>query len=139
MSTKKRQREEEDVEPQAGLHDSNASPAGDEPEDFGPAAPDVPPAKRRKVLKFHKLYLSQLPSSDKYERSFMHRDSVTHIAVAPRTDFIITASSDGHVKFWKKQPTGIEFVKHFRSHLGTIAISLRPLCLRTCTQLYPLD
>ena len=36
-----------------------------------------------------------------------------------RTDFIITASVDGHVKFWKKQEEGIEFVKHFRAHLGT--------------------
>lgn len=36
-----------------------------------------------------------------------------------RTDFIITASQDGHVKFWKKkEDQGIEFVKHFRSHLG---------------------
>lgn len=37
-----------------------------------------------------------------------------------RTDFVITASQDGHVKFWKKrEDEGIEFVKHFRSHLGT--------------------
>lgn len=37
-----------------------------------------------------------------------------------RTEFIVTASSDGHVKFWKKQPESIEFVKHFRSHLAPI-------------------
>jgi len=37
-----------------------------------------------------------------------------------RTDFIITCSCDGHIKFWKKQETGIEFVKHFRGHLGNI-------------------
>ena len=36
------------------------------------------------------------------------------------TDFLITASIDGHVKFWKKQETGIEFVKHFRAHLGKV-------------------
>ena len=36
-----------------------------------------------------------------------------------RTGFILTASCDGHVKFWKKcEEGGIEFVKHFRSHLG---------------------
>jgi len=35
-----------------------------------------------------------------------------------RTDFIVTASQDGHVKFWKKQVEGVEFVKHFRAHLG---------------------
>jgi peptidylprolyl isomerase domain and WD repeat-containing protein 1 len=26
----------------------------------------------------------------------------------------------GHLKFWKKKPAGIEFAKHFRSHLGPI-------------------
>jgi len=33
----------------------------------------------------------------------------------------------GHLKFWKKKPIGIEFAKHFRSHLGPIeglAVSL---------------
>ncbi|VDN39128.1 unnamed protein product [Gongylonema pulchrum] len=34
------------------------------------------------------------------------------------TDFIITASIDGHLKFWKKKHgEGIGFVKHFRCHL----------------------
>lgn len=43
----------------------------------------------------------------------------------PRTDFVITASQDGHVKFWKKkEDEGIEFVKHFRSHLGMFNIIL---------------
>lgn len=35
-----------------------------------------------------------------------------------RTDFLVTASADGHVKFWKKKEQGVEFVKHFRAHLG---------------------
>jgi peptidylprolyl isomerase domain and WD repeat-containing protein 1 len=38
-----------------------------------------------------------------------------------RTDFIISASCDGHIKFWKKKAEGgIEFVKHLRAHLGAI-------------------
>ena len=37
-----------------------------------------------------------------------------------RTGFIITFSCDGHIKFWKKEERGIEFVKHFRGHLGNI-------------------
>lgn len=37
-----------------------------------------------------------------------------------RTEFVITGSVDGHVKFWKKMEESIEFVKHFRSHLGPI-------------------
>lgn len=37
-----------------------------------------------------------------------------------RTNFVITASFDGHVKFWKKQEDLIDFVKHFRAHLMAI-------------------
>ena len=36
------------------------------------------------------------------------------------TDFIITTSVDGHLKLWKKQDTGIEFVKHYRAHMMPI-------------------
>lgn len=37
-----------------------------------------------------------------------------------RTEFLITTSIDGHVKLWKKQDQGIEFVKHYRAHLAQI-------------------
>jgi peptidylprolyl isomerase domain and WD repeat-containing protein 1 len=36
------------------------------------------------------------------------------------TDFVITTSVDGHLKLWKKQDTGIEFVKHYRAHMMPI-------------------
>lgn len=75
--------------------------------------------KKQKVLPFESLYLENLPSSETYEHSYMHRDVVTHIIVT-KTDFVITASQDGHLKFWKKQEEGIEFVKHFRCHLAPI-------------------
>ncbi|KAK4312296.1 hypothetical protein Pmani_016263 [Petrolisthes manimaculis] len=72
-----------------------------------------------KVLKHEQMYLDNLPCSEYYEKSYMHRDNVTHVVVT-KTDFIITGSCDGHIKFWKKQEEGVEFVKHFRSHLGNI-------------------
>lgn len=37
-----------------------------------------------------------------------------------RTDFVLTTSLDGHLKLWKKQASGIEFVKHYRAHLGPV-------------------
>lgn len=37
-----------------------------------------------------------------------------------RTDFLLTTSIDGHLKLWKKQEQGIEFVKHYRAHLAPI-------------------
>ncbi|MFH4976620.1 hypothetical protein AB6A40_003329 [Gnathostoma spinigerum] len=72
------------------------------------------PTKR---FKFEEAYLRAIPTATQYEKSFMHRDVITHV-IAAITDFIITASADGHLKFWKKKHAeGIEFVKHFRCHL----------------------
>ncbi len=99
-------------------------------------------------IQLDNVYASYLPSSDYYERSYMHRDILTHLIVTV-TDFLISASQDGHIKFWKiitpdyikQQQTAaqyisyknndekeantnslingpIEFVKHFRAHLG---------------------
>jgi peptidylprolyl isomerase domain and WD repeat-containing protein 1 len=114
--------------------EADVGPADDD--DFGPPRPsdvdetsdahnnnnahdEEQPKKKQKIVKFEKLYLDLLPSAELYERSYMHRDVLSHIVVS-KTDFIITASVDGHVKFWKKQPLGIEFVKHFLSHTGSV-------------------
>ncbi|KAH1002583.1 peptidylprolyl isomerase domain and WD repeat-containing protein 1 [Dendroctonus ponderosae] len=85
----------------------------------GPSISEAVQPKKRKTLPFERLYLDNLPCAESYEKSYMHRDIITHTVVTP-TDFIITASCDGHIKFWKKSEQGIEFVKHFRSHLGPI-------------------
>lgn len=34
------------------------------------------------VLEYEKVYLENLPSAETYERSYMHRDVITHVAVA---------------------------------------------------------
>ncbi|RYR79156.1 hypothetical protein Ahy_A01g004005 [Arachis hypogaea] len=81
----------------------------------GPA----PRARPKRPLQFEQAYLDALPSANMYEKSYMHRDVVTHVAVSA-AEFFITGSIDGHLKFWKKRPIGIEFAKHFRSHLGPI-------------------
>ncbi|KIM28414.1 hypothetical protein M408DRAFT_8792 [Serendipita vermifera MAFF 305830] len=49
----------------------------------------------------------------------MHREPINFVTVT-RTDFIITTSVDGHLKLWKKQEVGIEFVKHYHAHLSPI-------------------
>lgn len=95
------------------MHDANT----DSNDFVGPSLSEAAPPTKRKFLPHEKLYLDALPSAESYERSYMHRDMVSHCLVTA-TDFIITASSDGHIKFWKKMEVGIEFVKHFRSHLG---------------------
>ncbi|KAK2707823.1 hypothetical protein QYM36_015492 [Artemia franciscana] len=100
--------------------DENGQNYETEEEFIGPLPTEAePPAKKKKVLKFESIYLDNLPSSEMYEKSYMHRDVVTHL-VLTRTDFLITGSCDGHVKFWKKMEEGIEFVKHFRAHLGSV-------------------
>lgn len=95
-------------------------PEGVEDEEAADVGPVLPKAKKRKVLEYEQSYLHTLPLTDMYEKSYMHRDIVTQVAVAQQADFFITASTDGHIKFWKKQPLGVEFAKHYKAHLGPV-------------------
>lgn len=90
-------------------------------DDDGPMIGPGLAAHRRpkRPLRFEQAFLESLPCANMYEKSYMHRDVVTHVAVSA-ADFFVTGSADGHIKFWKKKPIGIEFAKHFRSHLGPI-------------------
>lgn len=90
------------------------------------------------MLPHEKVFLENMPSADQYYKSFMHRDVINFVTVTRcvdyrlsvanrlnaagpyRTDFIITTSFDGNLKFWKKQEEGIEFVKHYHAHLTPI-------------------
>ncbi|KAF7314316.1 Peptidyl-prolyl cis-trans isomerase [Mycena kentingensis (nom. inval.)] len=104
-----------------GDNDPPAVGEDDSDDEVGPmpvAASDVA-KKKRKVLLHEKLYLEHLPDAEQYYKSFMHRD-VINFCVVTRTDFIVTTSVDGHLKLWKKQEEGIEFVKHYRAHLTPI-------------------
>lgn len=97
-----------------------ASPPEEDQADaeVGPMLPEQ--SKKRKVLPFEEQYLERLPLADMYEKSFMHKDWVTHVAFAPSSEFFISASVDGVVKFWKKVEVGIEFAKQYKAHLGPI-------------------
>ena len=64
--------------------------------------------------------MNALPASARYSKSLMHKEQLSFVTVTPFTDFVITSSVDGVVKFWKKMADGIEFVKEFRAHPGEI-------------------
>lgn len=87
---------------------------------MGPQLPSAVPKKKRRVLPYEKLYISALPKSSRYSKSLMHKEQLSFVTVTPLTDFIITSSVDGVVKFWKKIAQGIEFVKEFKAHQGEI-------------------
>ena len=79
----------------------SAESEDDSDDDFvGPSIADAVPQKKKKVLEYEHVYLENIPTGINYEKSFMHRDVVTFTAVAGNTDFAVTASCDGHVKFW---------------------------------------
>ncbi|KAG8488597.1 hypothetical protein CXB51_016499 [Gossypium anomalum] len=104
-------------EPQNGNGKLNTIAEEEEEPVIGPGP--APRARPKRPLQFEQAYLDSLPSANMYEKSYMHRDVVTHVAVSS-ADFFITGSVDGHLKFWKKKAVGIEFAKHFRSHLDPI-------------------
>ncbi len=87
---------------------------------MGPQLPSAAPKKKRRVLPYEKLYISALPKSARYSKSLMHKEQLAFVSVTPLTDFLITSSVDGVVKFWKKAAQGIEFVKEFKAHQGEI-------------------
>ncbi|EKX47585.1 hypothetical protein GUITHDRAFT_106571 [Guillardia theta CCMP2712] len=97
-------------------------------EEAGPMPPPSHPNKKRKVLEFQQVFLDHLPSAQLYEaqRSYMHQNQVLHVKFT-KTNFLITGSAEGHIKFWKKKSKEIEFVKRFFAHLGPVtsmAVSL---------------
>ncbi|KAI2809649.1 Peptidylprolyl isomerase domain and WD repeat containing protein 1 [Blomia tropicalis] len=111
-SPKEKRIKTKEIDNEEGNLDANE----DDEDVIGP----IPIPKKKKSIPFEKIYLDNLPKSEAYEKSYMHRDAVKFVIVARNTHFIITGSIDGHVKFWIKKAVGIEFVKHFRAHLGTI-------------------
>ncbi|KAI0880398.1 uncharacterized protein GGS22DRAFT_85490 [Annulohypoxylon maeteangense] len=90
-------------------------------DDMGPQLPSSAsaPKKKRRRLPHEKLYVEALPKSARYYKSLMHKEQLSFVNVT-RSDFLITTSTDGVVKFWKKMAQGIEFVKEFKAHQGDI-------------------
>ncbi|RSL66203.1 hypothetical protein CEP53_003433 [Fusarium sp. AF-6] len=89
-------------------------------DDMGPQLPSEAPKKKRRVLPHEKLYVAALPKSARYSKSLMHKEQILFATWTPLTEFLITSSVDGVVKFWKKIAQGIEFVKEFKAHNGEI-------------------
>ncbi|KAI5294563.1 hypothetical protein KEM52_003716 [Ascosphaera acerosa] len=121
-ASSKRSREAEDHE--APAHSDSSS----DDDDYGPALPAAAtaataPKKKRRRLPYEKHYISSLPAGLRYSKSLMHRDQLAFVTWTPHTDFLITTSIDGFVKFWKKTPVGegaVEFVKEFKAHAGAV-------------------
>ncbi|KAG6586951.1 Peptidylprolyl isomerase domain and WD repeat-containing protein 1 [Phytophthora cinnamomi] len=116
----------------------HARDEGASSDDDGPMPMPMPMAqparKKHKKLPLEAAFVRNLPSAAMYERSFMHRAAVSHVLVAPETQFVVTASVDGHVKFWKKMARGIEFVKHYKAHLKEVTgLAVSADGLRLCS------
>ncbi|KAL1841496.1 hypothetical protein VTJ49DRAFT_6987 [Mycothermus thermophilus] len=103
----------------AGDNSDNGSDSSSD-DDMGPQLPSAAPKKKRRVLPYEKLYISALPKSGRYSKSLMHKEQLSFVIMTPITEFLITTSVDGVVKFWKKVSEGIEFVKEFKAHQGPI-------------------
>ena len=50
------------------------------------------------------VFLENVPSSEHYHVSWMHADIVTAVVSSVKHGYIVTASRDGVVKFWKRLP-----------------------------------
>jgi peptidylprolyl isomerase domain and WD repeat-containing protein 1 len=109
--------EKENGEPSISKDETSDS----DDDDIGPALPsEEAPKKKRRKLPYERQYIAALPTSTRYSKSLMHKDQLSFCTFTPHTDFLITSSVDGYVKFWKKVSGGIEFVKEFKAHNGEI-------------------
>lgn len=118
-------RSHDEAEEENGKERDNAPGDSDsDSDDIGPALPsaaaDGAPKKKRRKLPYEKQYIAALPSAPRYSKSLMHREQLPFIAFTAHSDFLITTSVDGYVKFWKKVAGGIEFVKEYKAHEGEI-------------------
>ncbi|KAL8674243.1 MAG: hypothetical protein Q9224_007502, partial [Gallowayella concinna] len=104
----------------ASADTNNIAETSSDDDDIGPTLPSLAPEKKRRKLPYEKLYINALPCSQRYSKSLMHKDQLSFVTITPYTDFLITSSIDGVVKFWKKVAVGIEAVKEFKAHLGEI-------------------
>ncbi|KDD76769.1 hypothetical protein H632_c112p2, partial [Helicosporidium sp. ATCC 50920] len=108
--------------PESAEDDPDVGPSlpPEEEAEVGPAPVSAPAPKKRKTLEYEKEYLRSLPLSEMYEQSYMHRERVTCLCFVAGPDFLLTGSSDGRVKFWKKTTRGIEFAKEYRAHTAPV-------------------
>lgn len=106
----KRQLSDSDEETNEYAKNANGNGASnnEERDDNEPAQSERDQGNKRKIkrkkLEFEHIYLSQLPSSEGYEKSYMHKENITHVLSATKTDFIITGelinqkhSTDAHL------------------------------------------
>jgi len=123
QGVKRTRKEVEDEEKAATTGDAKTvddDTSSEDDDDLGPALPSEAPKKKRRKLTYEKFYVAALPSSTRYSKSLMHRDQLCFNTFTPYSDFLITSSIDGFVKFWKKVSGGIEFVKEFKAHDGEV-------------------
>ncbi|KAI0387258.1 hypothetical protein F5Y04DRAFT_239777 [Hypomontagnella monticulosa] len=101
--------------------ENNGGDSSSDDDDMGPQLPSTAgaPKKKRRVLPHEKLYIEALPKSARYSRSLMHKEQISFVNVT-RSEFLITTSVDGVVKFWKKAVPWIEFIKEFKAHQGEV-------------------
>ena len=66
-----------------------------------PAADDQEGETRKRPRKEVKLW--DVPLSRNYAISLMHRETVSHAVTSTKHGYVLTASADGVVKFWKRQ------------------------------------
>jgi len=102
------------------------------------AADQQPPSKKARLTASSGS--SDVPLSNHYEVSYLHRSTVTRAVCSSKHGYVLTASEDGNVKFWKRlsstsgagggaEATGgsggppsrcLEFVKSYTAHIGPV-------------------
>uniref|UniRef100_A0A8I3WVZ1 Uncharacterized protein n=1 Tax=Callithrix jacchus TaxID=9483 RepID=A0A8I3WVZ1_CALJA len=93
-----------------------------------PLPVEATPATKKKVLAFERVCLDNLPSASIYERSYVHRDVITHVVstsyfyklhTSPLTQIqlnpvykaVVSSDKSGMIEYWTGPPLKYKFPK----------------------------
>ncbi|KAL2312428.1 WD repeat containing cyclophilin family peptidyl-prolyl cis-trans isomerase Cyp9 [Schizosaccharomyces pombe] len=83
-----------------------------------PVDRDVSPVglpKKRIKQNHDQVFLHNLPDAPRYTKSYMHNAEI-YKCFPTKSNYILSVSYDGYVKFWHKTPNGVEYIKEFHAH-----------------------
>ena len=89
-STQRKSRKNDQDKSNKETRDEERKSTEDKKEELDENEDNKTTSKNRRRLEFEDIYLNNLPCSETYEKSYMHKENITHVISASKTDFIIT-------------------------------------------------
>ncbi|ELW56954.1 Peptidylprolyl isomerase domain and WD repeat-containing protein 1 [Tupaia chinensis] len=75
---------------------------------------------KKKIPEFERVYLDNLPSASMYERSYVHRDAITHVIQLNLVyKAVVYSDKSGMIEYWTRPPHEYKFPKNVNCEYKT--------------------